>query len=135
MKTKKRMFIITLLAGAGLLASGIIAEHFYGESRYFMFAVGFGIGILTVAAVNTSRMKKRPEARREEEISEKDERLIQIRGRAAQTGFFISLFAMAAAGAIFLFMDNITACFIIIALLLLHAASYLALLGYYGKRM
>jgi uncharacterized membrane protein len=80
-------------------------------------------------------MKKHPEIIRQEEINEKDERSVQIRGRAAQSTFYISLFGMVAVNIIFLFMDLLIPCVIIIGLMALHAISYFAFIGHFNKEM
>ena len=135
MKNRKKMFIILVIVGVGLLVSGVIVELLTGESRYLGFAMGFGVAITLVAAGNLILMRRRPELAKEEEINEKDERFIQIRGRAAQTTYYISLFGMLAAAMVFLFLNDITACFVVIGLMLLHTVSYFALLGHYSKKM
>lgn len=135
MKNKKRMFIILVILGVGLLLSGFIVELLMGESRYLGFAMGFGVAITLVATGNLILIRKRPELAKEEEINEKDERFIQIRGHAAQSTFYVSLFGMLAAVLIFLFMNDMSSCFVVIGLMLLHVVSYFALLGHYGKKM
>ncbi len=52
MKNKKRMFILAIIIGVCLLASGVIIEVVFGESRYLGFASGFGMAITSVAIVN-----------------------------------------------------------------------------------
>jgi len=135
MKIKKRLFIISAIVGAGLLISGIIAELSFGESRYLGFALGFGSAITAVAVCSLIVVKRRPDMLKEEEINEKDERHIQIRGRSAQNTFYISLFGMAAVEIVFLFMDYLIPCFVMIGLMFLHVISYFAFLGHYAKKM
>ncbi len=135
MKHQKKFFIAVVVLGVALLVSGFIVEALLGESRFLGFATGFGSAIIAVAVVNLARNKRDPQLVKEQEINEKDERHIQIRGRAAQNTFYVSLFGMVAVVIAFVFLDYMVPCFIMIGLMFLHAISYFAFLGHYDKKM
>ena len=134
-KMKRIMFITAAIIGVVMLIAGILAQLLLNEPKYLAFAGGFGLGITIVAIVNLLMMKKHPEKKKEEEICEKDERQVQIRSRAAQNVYFISLFGMVGVELIFLILDYWIPCFIIIGLMAFHVISYALSIRHYENKM
>lgn len=134
-KKKKGNYILIVALGMVLMLSGILVEYLVGESRYLGFASGFGAAIIGVGVMNLFLITRKPEVIKQQEINEKDERLVKIREKSAYTTFFITLFGMAAVEMIFLFMDYMIPCFIIIGLMAVHVISLFVFIYHYNKKL
>jgi len=139
LKKSKKLF--TYLVGLGLLlmAAGAVLGGFMKDdslgSRIIGFGAGFGSAIVAVAAVNLILLRRNPDARREQEINEKDERHINIRERSAYNTFFVTTFSLFAAAFVFMCLDYWVSCFITIGLLFIHCISYFVFLHHNSKRL
>ncbi len=133
-KTKKGYVILTII-GLVVMGSGVVAEVFLGDSRYLGFASGLGSAGAALGAMNLILLNRKPETIRQQEINDKDERLIQIREKSAYSTFFITLFGMAALEVVFLFTDSLTSCILVIGLMAVHVVSFFGFLNYYSQRL
>jgi len=134
-KKKKGYYILIVALGMVLMLSGILVEYLVGESRYLGFASGFGAAMIGVGVMNLFLIIRKPEVIKQQEINQKDERFVKIREKSAYTTFFITLFGMAAVEMIFLFMDYMIPCFIIIGLMAVHVISLFVFIYHYNKKL
>ncbi|MDD3315346.1 MAG: DUF2178 domain-containing protein [Syntrophaceticus sp.] len=134
-KKKKGYYILIVALGMVLMLSGILVEYLVGESRYLGFASGFGAAMIGVGVMNLFLITRKPEVIKQQEINQKDERFVKIREKSAYTTFFITLFGMAAVEMIFLFMDYMIPCFIIIGLMAVHVISLFVFIYHYNKKL
>lgn len=133
-KKKKRNYMLIVALGLVLMLSGILVEYFVGESRYLGFASGFGAAMIGVGIMNLFLITRKPEVIKQQEINQKDERFVKIREKSAYATFFVTLFSMAAVEMIFLFMDFLIPCFIIIGLMAFHVISFFVSIYHYNKK-
>lgn len=134
-KKKKGNYILIVALGMVLMLSGILVEYFVGESRYLGFASGFGAAMIGVGVMNLFLITRKPEVIKQQEINEKDERFVKIREKSAYTTFFVTLFGMVAVEMIFLFMDYMIPCFIVIGLMAVHVISLFVSIYHYNKKL
>ena len=134
-KKKKGYYILIVALGMVLMLSGILVEYLVGESRYLGFASGFGAAMIGVGVMNLFLITRKPEVIKQQEINQKDERFVKIREKSAYTTFFVTLFGMVAVEMIFLFMDYMIPCFIVIGLMAVHVISLFVSIYHYNKKL
>lgn len=131
-KKTSKCFIVLICIGIVLMVVGGIAAYYIKESalgsRILGFGAGFGSAIFAVGVVSHVVARLKPDAARQQHISEKDERLIRIREKSAYGTYFVTLFALAIATFVFMCFDMWMACAMAIVVMFVHCISYFVFL-------
>ena len=97
---------------------------------------GGALGVAVIAIYHLNKEKKNPGYFERQEIDTKDERSIQIRGKAHTVSSHITFYTVLAITYIFTFMEeNLVPLTIGFSVCAVHVASFLIAQSYYKKRM
>ena len=137
LKKSRKYFILLICLGLVLVAAGSVFEYVLEDNktggRLINFGAGFFVSIIAVASVNLIIMKRNPDAEKEHEINEKDERHIKIREKSAYSVFYVTMFSLLAAIITFVFLGSWTGFFITFGVMMVHCISFLLFLHRYNK--
>jgi hypothetical protein len=138
-KRTRGLYRVVTAVGAGLVAFGILGSVLWSEymATSFLtgFCVGFGGTVLVFGALRLYYLKHKPELARRQDVNQKDERMKSIREKAGFFTYLMTLLTLLAATVALLLLDRETAAFITAAVLLVHAAGFLAAEAYLGKKL
>lgn len=97
-----------------------------------------GIGLAVLIGYLYSRWRDQKlsvEKRKDADLQEQDERNVAIRGRAAYAVWYVDLIALAVGCAVMSALDCAPGMILVVALFLLHGASFLLASRHFSKRM
>jgi uncharacterized membrane protein len=138
-KKSNRLFILFICMGAVLMIAGAVAGYYTQDNdlggRIFGFGAGFGSAVVAVGSVSLILARRKPNAERQREIDEKDERNIKIRERSAYGTYFVTMFSLSIATFVFVCLGSWLACLIALGLLFIHCISYLMFIYLNGKKL
>jgi uncharacterized membrane protein len=121
-------------AGWALMAGGTVAGSIGRDEIVWSFILGLGVGLVAVGVVSMFVAWKNPKYKKQQEINMKDERNIQIRGKAGYGTFVITMFTLLALAIAMLALEQFVACALTICALVIHTLSFFTALFYYGRR-
>ncbi|MDR1117091.1 MAG: hypothetical protein LBL09_02450 [Oscillospiraceae bacterium] len=138
-KHSKKLYILLVCLGLALMAAGAIAEQSSFASglpgRFLGFGAGLGSAAAALGSVGLILLRRKPEDARQQEINENDERFIKIREKSAQSTWYVTLTSLLALEFVFLFLDYMIPCFIVIGVMAVHVISYFAFLYRNSKKL
>jgi uncharacterized membrane protein len=131
---------------AGIIIFGITSavRQIFSESEsivitdYFHFIAGLGAGLIFVGAVYKVIFRNNdnsPEAVRQREIDEKDERNIRIKEKAGYASWHATLLIFVAMALVFIFMDYPLGYWLSAGAVVLHKITLLIFTSIYNKKM
>jgi len=126
--------LLLVLAGAAVLAGGLVCDINGAENLLSRYGVGIGSSWLTAGAFFLIRGRIDPKWAREQEILPRDERSVQVRGRAGNFTFYFTAFMLLALQFVFLESGDPLA-WVVSAAILAHVACWLIALFIYGKKL
>jgi uncharacterized membrane protein len=134
-----RPYITLICLGAALVLTGVIAKILVEDNDINgrLIGLGAGLGGATIALgfVGLILQRRKPEVKRQQEIDEKDERNIRIREKSAYDTFLMTLLCLIAAEIVFIFLDEMILCLIIIGVMTIQLFSYLVFLYRNSERL
>lgn len=131
MKCKSVKINIISMAVLAVLSAATVFAGFYlkksgSESSVYFFGVFTGLMLVAlVQAVRIIKMQKNAKYRKEQEIAQKDERLISIRNRSTAVSYRITILVTAAASIISAAMGDMKSASNFSLLLCISSAVYL----------
>lgn len=131
MKNKKTKYIILIILGI----TAIIASLFFYMNGWVAIGgglIGFGTASLLLSLI---KLLSKPELQKANEIEEKDERNMAIRGKAAYTSNMIMLVCLCAACIFYMHIDQFITAMVFFGLLIILEASLLIATAVYGRKM
>jgi len=146
MKSKFRHTLrkYTLPAGFAIFAIASAVRQIFSSSEsvvivdYLQFIVGLGAGLMLAGAVYKIIFRysgDSPEAIRQREIEEKDERNIRIREKAGYSSWHATLLIFVAMALVFIFLDNPLGYWLSAGAVVLHKVILLVFTTAYSKTM
>lgn len=133
---KINMFIFLGIVGLISLVGGIIGTIKCEASLVSGFCTGFGVSLLVISIIRIIKLAKMSDAELKKEIiSEKDERNIAIKGKAALMSILITTFTMVASAFLLAFTDNLIGTSIIAINLVIMGFTLVLFINFYNKRI
>lgn len=134
-KQTKKFYIFLVCFGLLLLAGGIIAEALDFDNRLLGFGSGLGCAAIALGVVGMVSLKRKPADARQHAINENDERFIKIREKSAYGTFFVTMISLSVVELVFVWLDYLIPCYIIIGLMAIHVFSYFIFLYLNNKKL
>jgi uncharacterized membrane protein len=122
-KTGRTYTIFACLGVLLMIAGGYAKKHGF-DNRFLDFGAGLGVVAAILGSVGMILFRKNPHGEFQQKIEENDERNIKIREKAAYSTFFVTLSGLSVVEIVFLYLDYMIPCFIVLGLMSIHVASY-----------
>lgn len=128
-----------ILLGAALICLEVFVLRDSAGDMAAGMLIGIGSGLAGggLAGVFMRRMREKapPEERRRREIIEKDERYQAIREKAGYGAWYVTLIAVTALALVLALLGFQTPCLLVLGLLAVHVAGYIAALTVVGRKL
>jgi len=118
--------------------SGVLRQFFSNVAGAYMcsnFISGFGVALILIGVFYAFRERSNPEAVKQREIDEKDERNIRIKEKAGYATWHVTLLMLVAMAFVFIFMDYVLGFWIVAGAVVFHKLMFVVFSVIYGKRM
>jgi len=146
MKSKFRYTLRKYTLPAGLIIfaiASVIRQVFFDSDNviivdYFQFITGLGAGLMLAGAVFRIIFRftdNTPEAVKQREIDENDERNIRIKEKAGYASWYATLLIFIAMALVFIIMDNPLGYWLSAGAVVLHKVILLIFTSIYNKKM
>jgi hypothetical protein len=125
------------IAGIGLLSLsiGLLVGNFLQKDHLSGFLSGFGSVLTAFGVVSILIYERNPKLAKAREISQKDERNIRIWEKSAYISLLITIAIMSVTALVFVCLENLFACWIVVGIMLIHAASFWLVMIYQRHKM